>query len=1068
MIVYLLSCMVLSLPWAVQAQDRTAAQGTVKDEKGNALAGATVLEKDRPSNATSTDSAGRFVLLLKGKSNQVVISFVGFDDQTLKVTGGVLAVSLKQARGNTADVVVIGYQSQKRRNVTSAISSISGKEIENVPEASFDQMLQGRIPGVNVQSSTGSPGSRPNIVIRGSTNMDYANANGGNTGPLYVIDGVIYDVNNMSTSTNSPASNPLSLINPNDIESIDVLKDASAAAIYGARGGNGVIIVKTKRARRTQRAQVLVSGYTGFTTRPNLRKVVTGVAERELKLRLLESQLPYNDWQLGLVPQSLTDSLNPAFNNDVDWQGLLIRKTAIVNNQDLSVAGYFSGNNSYRLALNHYSEQGAVKGYSLQRIAPNLNFNLNPINKLNVNANLLMSFEKRNHGAGTDYYNPYIYTTWNFPTSLAQLDPATLAIYDGSSNRYDDNRITNLNANIQVTDTITRELTVTSSFGYNNYQDKYAYFSPKELNGIQNVANDAERSNPNWSWETYLQYVKSLHDHHFVFVGGYSAYNARAYSTDAYAAGINVSGIYTLQTVPSGSNLYVNTATEVKTTQSYYGRLSYDYKGKYLLTASLRRDASSIYSPSYRWGTFSAVSGGWIASDEAFFAPLKKVVNFLKIRGSYGVTGQDPGSWYAKYQTLSADASFFGGTTGVIMGNPYYSYPGGTPSTYGGVTVVTPYPYYDNFTSNSIKSSSTVRWERYLQPDIGIDLELFDSRINFTADWYLKDARDKYLWQIPADASTGYTYYSGNYANVRNRGLEFGITSRNMGSSSAFQWNTNFNISFNKNWITKLPNGNRDMIFGDPWFRKTFTLGSPLFSYRLWQTKGVYATDADVPVDPITGNRMSFFGTPLQAGDSRLTDQNGDYNIDYDDQVPNGKSPLPSFTGGFGNTFIYKGFSLNVFFSFSYGNKILNGSLSDNLNGSASYTTWNSVAGPAGFGDLLGQFWQKPGDQTTYPRFVYPSGAGGQDPWNISKSYFMEDGGFIKCKQVRLGYVVPPTFTKRLGFSNLQVYANAENLFIIKQAKDIADPELYNETTGSVNIVYPTALKFTFGLQLGF
>ncbi|GGB20617.1 SusC/RagA family TonB-linked outer membrane protein [Puia dinghuensis] len=1053
---------------AVKAQPHTHIDGTVRDEKGNPLYGATISEKNRASNATTSDSAGHFSLELKGTSNQVVVSYVGFDDKTIKVTTGSMAIVLSQAMGNNSDVVVVGYQSQKRRNVTAAVSSISGREIQDVPEASFDEMLQGRLAGVTVQSSQGSPGSKPNIVIRGSTNVDYANSNGGNTGPLYVIDGVIYDVNNIGTATSSPASNPLTFINPNDIESIDVLKDASASAIYGARGGNGVIIVKTKKARRTTKPQVQLSGYMGVTTRPQLRSVETGTLERDIKLRLLENQLGYSELALGAIPQALTDSLNPALNGDVDWQGMLIRKQAIVNNQDLAVAGYFTGNNSYRLALNHYSEQGAVKGFSLERIAPNLNFNLNPVSRLNINANLLMGFEKRNHGAGTDFTNPYIYVTWNFPSSLVNLDPATQNLYNGNSNRYDDDHITTMHVNLQATDTIARDLTLTSSFGYNNYAEQYAYFSPQALNGIANTAYDVNVSNPNYSWENYLTYLKTVGEHHFVFVGGYSAYNAQQYNANSSAAGINVSGIYTLQTVPPGSNLNVATAKETKTTESYYGRLSYDLKGKYLLTGSIRRDASSIYSPSYRWGTFSAVSAGWIASDEPFFSPLKKVVNFLKLRASYGVTGQDPGSWYARYQTLYSDASFLGATTGTIVGNAYSSYPGGTPSTYAGTTVVSPFPYGNNYLNYGTKSSSAVRWEKYPQLDLGGDIDLFNDRVNIAVDWYLKDAIDKYLFQVPAEATTGYLYYSGNLANVRNTGTEISLSTHNMGRKSAFQWNTTFNISFNKNWVTKLPNNNQDLIFGPPWFRKALTLGSPLFSYKVWQVNGVYAKQSDVPVDPATGQVMTWFGTPMQAGDARIKDQNGDYNIDYEDQVSDGHSPLPKFTGGLGNTFLYKGFSLTVFFSFSYGNKILNGSLSDNLNGSANYTSWGALAGMASFSGLLPQFWQKSGDQTTYPRLVYPSTGGGLDPWNISKSYFLEDGGFIKCKQVKLGYAVPPALSKRFGLNNVQFYGMAENLFMLKQAKNIADPELYDPTTGSVNIVYPTSLKFTFGLNLLF
>ena len=523
-----------------------------------------------------------------------------------------------------------------------------------------------------------------------------------------------------------------------------------------------------------------------------------------------------------------------------------------------------------------------------------------------------------------------------------------------------------------------------------------------------------------------------------------------------------------MQTVPPGADLSVTTSEEVKTTESYYGRLSYDYAGKYLFTASLRRDASSIYSSQYRWGTFSAVSAGWIASDESFFQPLKRAINFLKFRASYGVTGQDPGTWYSKYQTLYADASYFSSTTGTVQGDSYSSGLSGVPSTYNGVTVITPFPYYSNFISNSYKSSSSVRWERYPQLDLGGDIDFFNDRVIFNVDWYQKDADDKFLWSLPADATTGFSDYSGNYANIRNQGLEITLNTTNLNPRSAFQWNTSFNISFDKNWVTKLPNGGRDLYYGESWWRKTLSLGSPLFSYKMWQENGVYATDKDVPVDPITGLKMTWFGTPLSAGDPKTTDYNGDYTIDYEDQVTDGSSPLPKYTGGLGNTFSYKNISLYVFASFSYGNKILNGSLSDNLNGSVVYANsgiWNSVSGPAAFGSLLSNFWQKPGDQTQFPRLVYTSGSSVLDPWNIGRSYFRESGDFIKLKQVRLSYLLPQSLTKKIGLKGLSVYGVGENLWMWKAAKNIADPELYDPTTGSTNIIYPTAKKFTFGLQ---
>jgi len=1063
-----IALLVSSIIPAVNAQTRVAAEGVVRDEKGVPLGGATITEKGYPGNVVVTDTSGRWVLMLKGKGKDVIISFIGYEDATVRITGEVISTAMKPSKSNMGDVVVIGYQGMRRRNLTAAVSSIKGKDIQDIPEASFDQMLQGRLPGVTVLSSTGEPGSKPAIIIRGATNVDYSNANGGNTGPLYVIDGTIYDVNTIMPAYSSAnaisgavaTTNPLSLINPNDIESIDVLKDASASAIYGARAGNGVIIVKTKRALRGK-PQVSVSGYLGATTHPRFRNVSTGTAERSLKLALLMSQMGYSNIQGNQLPIALTDSLNTAFNNDVDWQGMLIRSKALVNNQDFSIAGYASSA-TYRLSLDHYNEQGILKGFNIDRLAPHLNLGLNPLKGMKITTDLLISSERRRHGTGGSAGT--LFSSWNFPTSFVQLSPEQEALYKGQVNSFDDNRTFSINGSIGLSDTILHNLYFNSTYSYNNYTDKWAYFSPATLNGIQNTAYEINANNPSWTFENYLTYLKSFNEHHLVAVGGFSAYDTKNYYSSASAAGIAVTGITTLQTVPSGANLSVSTTRAEKTTVSYYGRVSYDYKGKYLATASIRRDASSIYSANYRWGTFPSFSAGWILSDEDFMRPVAKVINFFKFRASYGITGNDPGSFYAKYQPLYPDASYLLGSTGSLVNNFGNVGVGGTPSTYNGTTVISPYPYYNYIYNVGVSASNSVRWERFPEINLGGDVELFNSRINLTADVYRRDAKGKYFYNIPAQVTSGYQYYAGNFVDVRNEGIELGLSTRNLAANSKFQWNTTFNISFNRNYVTKLPNGNRDFLFGPPWFQQSLTIGQPLFNYKVYQIKGAFASDADVPVDPITGKKMTYQGATLGAGDAAYVDMNGDYNINYDDKIIAG-NPNPKVSGGFGNTFLYKGISLNIFCSFVAGRKIFNGALSDALNGSRDIGSWGFNSGPASLVDILGKFWVKAGDNAPFPRLVYPSGSP-QDPWNIASSYFVEDGSFLKVKQVTLAYNLPAKWLQTLKLKYINVYGMAENVLTLKKSKTIADPELVDPTTGTSNVGYPSALKLTVGLRV--
>ncbi len=1060
---FLLTCFFLlySGAWA-QGPKKVQLSGHVQEAKGEPIAGATI-EDVKGHVLGQTDSKGNFTVSALDTVKHIKVTYAGYMSMVVPISK-LESIVMSQGKSPMDEVVVVGYGSTTKKKITGAVATLSGDDIKNTPEVSFDAMLEGRIPGVSVQSSSGEPGSKTNVVIRGSTNVDYGNANGGLTQPLYVIDGVIFDVNNITGSY--ALSNPLSLINPNDIESIVVLKDASATAIYGARGGAGVIIVKTRRAL-SKRPLVTFNTYAGVTTAPRLMDVITGNAERALKMQLLNSQLSYADIAGNYIPAALTDSLNPAFNNDVDWQAMMIRDNALVNNQDLSVAGAFDGRNNYRIGLNHYNEQGAVKGYGADRIAPNFDLQLNPASKFAVAFTLQLSNEKRHHGAGAAG-NPFTFATWNFPTSLAQMSAQTASYYNGSANVYDDNNVFLYNGSLKLTDTIQKHITLTTTYAMNNSIDKYAYFSPVEINGIQNRAYDITASNPGWTSESQIQYYNHFGDHTLSVVGDFSAQSAKQFYNSAEAAGINVSGIYTLQTVPPGAYLTEYSTNQTRNTESYFARVDYDYRSKYILEGLIRRDASSEYSPQYRWGTFYAASAAWNVADEDFFQPLKKVVNEFKLRASYGVGGVDPNAWYAKYQTLYADASGEGSTTGAIAGSATNPYLTGTPTTYNGTTVVTPFPYNDYYMSAGTQSSNSVRWQRFPQLDFGADWSMFNNRLNFVVDYYKKDSKDMYLWLIPAGGTTGYQYYSGNYADLTNRGVEFAVNANILGRTSPFQWNASFNIAYNNGWITKLPNGGQDLLYSDSWWQKTLSRGEPLFTYRDYITKGVYATDADVPTDPITGKKMTYFGNTLHAGDSRIVDQNGDYNIDLNDKVNTGKSPAPKVTGGFTNTFSYKGLSLTVFVNYSFGNYLINGTVSDALNGSSSYTSWGAMAGPAGtLSSLLNRFWSKPGDQTTYPREVYSAiVANNMDPWNVARDYFLSNGGYIKIQQITLGYLLPARITNSLHLRTVRFYGSVNNLHTFKRDKALVDPTVYDGSTGSSNVTYPTGVKVIGGLSV--
>ncbi|HTM99226.1 MAG TPA: TonB-dependent receptor plug domain-containing protein, partial [Pedobacter sp.] len=408
----------LLIPWQVYAQ--TKITGTVKDINGLPVPGATVMQKST-KNGISTDENGKFTLTLKADAPSILnLTMVGFMAKEVAVDGKTtLNITLDEDTKSLNEVVLIGYQNIQRKKTAGAISSVKGKDFENTPYSTFDSMLQGRVAGLTVLSTSGEPGGNNIVNIRGATSVVL----GQSSSPLYVIDGVIYDVNDISSAY---GSNPLQAINPNDIESVDVLKDASAAAVYGARASNGVILVKTKRAVIGAPPQIRVATYFGVANKPALKPIQTGASERRLKMDLLyagNGSYP----QLGNLNMMLTDSLNSAFNNNTDWQGLFLQ-TGLITNADASIAAA-TEKFSYRFSFNRFTEEGVMKGYDFTRITPSLFLQVNPSKSLQVQTSLFVGLTKSRHGQGDQ--TKYPFTTWGFPSSFWKIGKTEEELYSG-------------------------------------------------------------------------------------------------------------------------------------------------------------------------------------------------------------------------------------------------------------------------------------------------------------------------------------------------------------------------------------------------------------------------------------------------------------------------------------------------------------------------------------------------------------------------------------------------------------------------------------------------------------
>ena len=1036
----LMFCMLLFC--AAMAQRKIS--GKIIEKKSNtAMAGVTVLEKGT-RNGTTTLENGMFTLTVTTANPVLVISMVGYLSREVTVGNGTnIEIALEESVNSLDDVVVIGYQTVQRRNTTAAISTVKGKDFENTPYPTFEAMLQGRIAGLTVLNVSGEPGINSIVNIRGSTavnNADGSLTGGGVSTPLYVIDGVVFDVSDARTAYGN--SNPLTAINPNDIESIDVLKDASAAAIYGARAANGVIIVKTKRPKNG-RAQLRVSSYVGLVILPALKPVTVGMGERRLKYDLIAQQNNYN--LMGSMSQFLSDSLNPAFNNNTDFQALSFRD-AIIHNYDFSIAGA-EDKFAYRLSFNSYNEQGVTRGFDLRRITPRLYLSLKPYKGLEITTDLYLGFTKTTHGTGING-NPFPYAVQNFPSSFWRIDEVNKLAYQGrNSSVRDDDRTNSINGNTRAIIKLLPDLLLTTSLSYNLGFNRRDYLQPRNITGNTSNAINYSSNSRRWELENYLTYSKKIGKHFFTGLVGTGAEDNVNTVTNLRGTGVPLDAIFTVNGVAPGPNLTGNTSFQERTRVSLFTRIGYSFKERYGIDLSYRRDASSRYAASSRWGQFPAASARWNISEEPFFTPLLKTISSLKIRGSYGVTGRDPGDYYAQYRTLGINGTYVfsslgAGTTGNVI-------------TYNGVTAVRP-----NYTNPA--PATEITWEKAPQWNIGFDMALMNSRFSLTMDFYKRDSKDL-IFNVPVPITTGYTTAVNNYVDVRNQGMEFTIGSNNLPRSSPFQWYTQINFAFNENFVTKLPDGNRDFVYGPAFFQRVLTVGQPLHTFVVWNVPYVYAYTSDVPVDPLTGFRIrndgstNFYG----AGDGAKQDLNGDYNINLLDKVVGG-DPSPRVSGGIVNNFSYKNFTVQVLASFIGGRKLWNSYLSDKLAAATNnpYNNWGVFAGPAvEFSGL--DIWHQPGDVANVPNIF----SNAVDNTNISNGYFVQNAGFFRLKNILLAYTLPDKIAKKLKLRSVRVYSNIDNLFILYSA-DVPDPEGVGDNGVINGQGYPLSKKFTFGLEI--
>jgi TonB-linked SusC/RagA family outer membrane protein len=1016
-------------------------KGRVVDEKGETLIGVNVKEKGT-TNIAVTNNDGNFTLKLKGQNPVLVFSYIGYASQEIEV-GDNKSFDIKLSKGekNIDEVVVIGYQSVTKRDVHGAVSSISMKDVKGVTAPSVDAMLQGLIPGLNVQINSGQPGGRNTFNIRGNTSVLSNTV----SSPLFVLDGVPVDADVVGFSTTS--TNFLTNINPADIESIDVLKDAASASIYGSRAANGVVLIKTKRGK-SGKPKIAFNQRFGVSTIPMLPKVYTGASERRMRLKMLGLGADYQSQ--SEMPLILTDSLNPAFNNNTDWYGLFYRK-AITQDYNVSLSGGNEAMN-YRTSVGYYKQDGTMRGTGFNR----LSFSNNLVNKvgsrLTFNTNTSYTLGSTKATAGNSVTDAVSTGDHPMPTSLLFLSDADKARYVGAySSIRNENSDQSIRLSEMVNFKITDWLLFNSMSSYDSYNSRLDKFSPASIS----IYNKSEASSTaskavSTNFENYLNFDKVINSHHISAVAGTSFNRTKNYSTNAYGSYIPSDLIQIVSGMPqqykdASSDFYESSMLGLFTRAQYY------YKDKYSVFASVRRDGSSRLSTTKRWGNFPSFGAFWTISEEPFMKNLANTISFLKLRTSYGQSGNQP------------------------SGNPYgYFSRYQISGTYGGASAVTP-NYYDGIAQKDLT------WEATKEVNLGMDLELLKGRFFFSADWYNKDI-DGLYYTLDMYNTSGYDKYNTNAVGVRNRGYELmlkaNILSKNVKN---WDWSVRVTASHNDNTITSLPDGNKTIVEG----MRVLTVGHPINQFYVAIYDGVYATDADVPVNPYTGQKYrSENGTAYKAGDAKLRDLDGNYQwVSYQDKTATG-NPNPKWTGGLFSSTTWKNLTLDIHCSFTLGRQVYNQALERTLTAMTTAdganengigfsntgwgTTWSGIKDYVARRMLIDvsglNYWTKPGDKADYPNL---------SPYNKVVNYypnssmFIENGSYFKMNSIMLSYRIPNLQKYRID--NLRFSLTTENIFVIRaKGSHIPDPENVSSDGIYTGNGYGLSRTFTFGLQLEF
>lgn len=1007
---------IMALPVFAMAQ--TAVTGRVTDEKGAPVIGATIKVKGKPAG-TQTDLTGTFHISLR-VGDTVICSSIGFLPKHVGYkTQSDLNIRLAEDNKTLGQVLVVGYKSQAKQEITGSVASIKMDKVTETQAAeSFESLLQGRIAGVNIQLNSGEPGASPAIIIRGlaAVSRDDASAL---SEPLYVVDGVPI-ISKTSNEFAITSTNVLADLNPSDIENVVVLKDASAAAIYGSRAANGVILITTKKGK-IGKPQINFNLRTGVNFVPQLQDVAGGDKERQQVARLYQLYAPYGTF----MPAMYTDVTNPFYHNSSDWQGYLYN-TSVTQDYNTSIrgAGDFG---QYSVSLGYMDYKGILFNTGFKRYSSLASTTFYALNKkLIINNTLAVARTDQSKNPGS------------LNTNYSALLPLPNNPMVAGSEVYQPGRLNNVNDRMRFSSDATLNLVKNLSFKTSLSLEYLRLMQDSSITSRRTLRSDNKSGvgeNRNLLVQNTLTYAPTVGKHRLSLLLGQSAEKLESKITIVN----NVSSAQTLsQTVnwPQGNSIGTSNYT-ANSLLSYFSRFDYSFDEKYLFGASIRTDGSSKFGAANRWGVFPSVSAGWNFNKEKIFENWKWL-NSGKIRGSYGLSGT---TWNNDYLAL-----------GIMSGGSLDRYNSLLQISYGGISGFTP-TWYDGFKNDNLT------WVKTNMGNVGMDLSMFNNKVEFIFDAYQKVTKGLLL-TTALPTTSGYNEVYRNAADVLNRGLEFTLNT-NMNLSKNLSWSTGLNFAYNKNRVTSLPDGNADIIktsTSGQDFGSIVRVGAPLNGFFFYQSEGIYQAESQIPVNPKTGAKLlGLQNKTLQVGDRAFKDQNGDYKIDVSDRVYSG-DPNPKWTGGWTNDFNYKGFGLNVVSTFVIGRDIVNSALLDRLKLGKSFAGATSLPNFDNY-----SIWQKSGDNAKYPTL---------NPWsgvsqiiNYDSSY-IEDGSYFKIKSVTLSYNFTKKMMPRLPFDRMRIYCTMDNVVTFQKYSG-PDAELVNVDGFDMSGGYPMRRLMLFGVSIG-